>query len=816
MAEIQQADRVYAKTARYGKPESVLIVASVASMIDQFNIPNIRLLISLGYQVDVAANFKNGNTCTRKRLKELLKLLDSLSVDCYQIDFERKLKNPVTLVRVFRQLDYVVTGRAVPVNPVFHHPSSMRHVKYSFMHSHSPAGGAAGRLIAKKHGIMSVYTAHGFHFYQGAPLKNWLLFYPVERALSRITDVLITINREDYKRAVKKLHAKKTVYIPGVGIDRDKFQRGAYDSEKERAQAGIGTQDIVLLSVGELIPRKNHEAVIRAIPKLGNSHVQYFIAGKGELEKKLKLLARKCGVDKQVHFLGFRTDIPQLCHVADIFVFPSHQEGLPVALMEAAACKVPIACSDIRGNTDIVRDSRFLFDENSIDSVVRCLRPLTCSREQLKAFAGESAEKNYCALKAFDLSSVSRMMKALYEEIGEEIRIRAGRQSQKHSGRRKRVCILRSNPVNPDSRVEKEAEAFKEAGYDVHILCWDRESSHRPYKEYIHNGQIPVTRIGYQAGYAQGRKSAPAWIKFQISMVRWILKKGRRFDVIHACDIDTALFSYFPARISKCQFVFDVFDFVCGEPENLWQHIVQKLQFMLVNRADAVIICSEQRKKQIKGTHPKRLCVVHNSPEQLLIGSHSPMNVKKDRLSVVYVGVLLKNRLLGEILSYFSKHPEHDLYLGGFGIMEHEIEQAAETYDNIHFAGRIPYDETLALEQLCDVMIAAYDPAEENNRMAAPNKFYESLMLGKPMIMAENTGMSDVLVKHDIGVLIEYSEKGFARGLDKIMQRRAEWPQMAERMHALYEKEYSWQIMKERLLGLYEALFREERKIWNL
>ena len=130
----------------------------------------------------------------------------------------------------------------------------------------------------------------------------------------------------------------------------------------------------MLLSVGELIPRKNHEAVIRAIPKLGNSHVQYFIAGKGELEKKLKLLARKCGVDKQVHFLGFRTDIPQLCHAADIFVFPSHQEGLPVALMEAAACKVPIACSDIRGNTDIVRDSRFLFDENSIDSVVRCLK----------------------------------------------------------------------------------------------------------------------------------------------------------------------------------------------------------------------------------------------------------------------------------------------------------------------------------------------------------------------------------------------------------------------------------------------------------
>jgi len=377
---------------------------------------------------------------------------------------------------------------------------------------------------------------------------------------------------------------------------------------------------------------------------------------------------------------------------------------------------------------------------------------------------------------------------------------------RKFNIQKKRICILRSNPVNPDSRVEKEAKALEEAGYYVHILSWDRDSNHKPRKEYINNGTIPITRLGYKAGYSEGIRCIKPRFRFQFSMVFWILKYGRKFDVIHACDIDTALFSYFPSRLTGCKFVFDLFDFICGDPKNLAQRIVRCVEIWLINRADVTIICTEQRRKQIRGTHPKQLLVIHNSPDESLISDNVSLIVNKEKLSVVYVGVLLKNRLLKEIVNYFTKHPEMDFYIGGFGIMEDYVRKAANRYDNIHFVGRIPYEETLALEQQCDVMIAVYDPSIENHQMAAPNKFYESLMLGKPIIMAKGTGMSDVVEENNIGVLIDYSEDGFAEGIRKIVERKDDWNEMSVQMNRLYEDKYSWKIMKDKFIRMYQSL----------
>lgn len=401
------------------RPKTVLIAASAASMIDQFNLPNIRLLKSLGYDVDVAANFMDGNTCTDEKIKELTELLERMSVDCYQIDFDRKVTDVKAHIKAFRQLDAVATGRAVPLNVIRHHKiCPVDGCRYSFMHVHSPIGGAVGRIIAKKHHIRTIYTAHGFHFYDGAPLKNWLIFYPVEKELSRITDVLITINKEDYRRAKKKFHAGKVVYIPGVGIDIEKFSSGLADPEKKRRELGIDSATILLLSVGELIPRKDHETVIRALAEISRPKIQYLIAGKGEMEHRLKALAGRLGLNGKVHFLGFRTDISELCQAADIFVFPSLQEGLPLALMEAAACGTPVVCSDIRGNKDLVHDERFLFKGGSTDDAVRCLKGLLTSRKNIKIFAKKTVEANKKALRRCDLSSVEKLMKAVYEDVG--------------------------------------------------------------------------------------------------------------------------------------------------------------------------------------------------------------------------------------------------------------------------------------------------------------------------------------------------------------------------------------------------------------
>ena len=231
---------------------------------------------------------------------------------------------------------------------------------YDIIHTHTPNASALVRLacrsLRKTGGPQVFYTAHGFHFYKGAPLKNWMIYYPVERLLSRWTDVLITMNREDFARA-QSFHAGRTELIHGVGIDLARFEGTGVACgarAKIRDDLGIGPDETLLLSVGELIPRKNHETLLKALAKTANLKIKLAIAGTGPLEKPLKALALTLDIKSRALFLGYRNDIPELCRAADIFVFPSLQEGLPVALMEAMASGLPVAASRIRGNVDLL------------------------------------------------------------------------------------------------------------------------------------------------------------------------------------------------------------------------------------------------------------------------------------------------------------------------------------------------------------------------------------------------------------------------------------------------------------------------------
>lgn len=373
--------------------------------------------------------------------------------------------------------------------------------------------------------------------------------------------------------------------------------------------------------------------------------------------------------------------------------------------------------------------------------------------------------------------------------------------------RKKSVCIIRSNPVNPDSRVEKEAEALIEAGYSPQILCWDRERSYKIKNEYIHKGRIPIARIGFKAGYAEGIRCIKSRIGFQLHMIEWILLYGKEIDVIHACDIDTALFSYIPSKIRGCKYVFDLFDFQCGDPKNIAQKLIRKLQIGLISKADLTIICTEERRLQICGSKPKKIAVVHNSPDTSFI-TESDYKIKNDnRISIAYVGVFLENRLLKEMIHYISNNDSISFYIGGFGKLEKYIRNCSKRYNNIHYLGKLSYGEALSLERQCDLMTAIYDPQIENHKFAAPNKFYESLMLGKPIIMVRGTGMAKEVENNDIGVLIDYSEESFADGLKNLIERKSEWNEMGEKMKKLYEEKYNWSIMKRRLTDAYNCLF---------
>lgn len=285
---------------------------------------------------------------------------------------------------------------------------------YDIVHCHTPVAGVCTRLACKsfrKNGLKVIYTAHGFHFYQGAPLKNWLVYYPIEKYCSRFTDVLITINQEDYALAKKKMKAKKTEYVPGVGIDVDKFRNTVVDRTAKRKELGIPKNAFLLLSVGELNANKNHQIVIRALAQLNDSNIHYMIAGKGDLHDELIDLANRLGVAEQVHLLGYRNDVAELYKTADVYCLPSIREGLNVSVMEAMASGLPVICSCIRGNTDLI-------------SKDNCFKPQNCCA--VKAIIKKTffSFVNYGMLRpnnknlpdAFSIRKIKNRMNDIYQD----------------------------------------------------------------------------------------------------------------------------------------------------------------------------------------------------------------------------------------------------------------------------------------------------------------------------------------------------------------------------------------------------------------
>ncbi len=229
---------------------------------------------------------------------------------------------------------------------------------YDIIWTNEPVMGVMTRFAARKarkKGTIVLYMAHGFHFFKGAPLINWLMWAPTEIIMSRFNDVLVTINWEDYNWAKKHTYTHVIKHIDGIGVDFSN-REGVISREEKRAQLNASPDDILVLSVGELQKRKNHQAIIRAIAKLNNPHIKYIICGQGELEDYLRKLVLTLKLDKQVFFLGYRQDIPEIMSACDIFAHPSIREGLGLASLEAMASGLPLVTSNVQGVPDYVEN----------------------------------------------------------------------------------------------------------------------------------------------------------------------------------------------------------------------------------------------------------------------------------------------------------------------------------------------------------------------------------------------------------------------------------------------------------------------------
>ena len=336
--------------------KKVLLTATVQSHICQFHRPLAEVLHAHGYEVHVAA---------RDNLAEKNGLKLDFAEKIYNVPFSRSPKSPDNL-RAYRELKKILEQE-----------------HYDVIHCNTPMGGIVTRLAARKaakRGTRVFYTAHGFHFYKGAPKKNWLVFYPIEKLFSRITDTLITITHEDYALASKKFHYG-TAHMYGVGVDEKRYHCvSAGERAEVRLKLGLEKQQKIILCVGELLPNKNQAMAIRMMDIVRKTYPDalLLLAGNGPQRENLERLTEELGLQENVRFLGYCTNLETWQQAADLLVSCSKREGLPLNIVEAMLSGNPVVATQNRGHRELVRpeENGYLVKVNDTEAMAQAVLEL--------------------------------------------------------------------------------------------------------------------------------------------------------------------------------------------------------------------------------------------------------------------------------------------------------------------------------------------------------------------------------------------------------------------------------------------------------
>lgn len=388
--------------------KEALIITTVSGFLLKFELENVKLLQSLGYRVHYAAN-KNDQHYYFSEDQ-----LTQLGVEFHHIDIAR---SPYMLSWNFRALKELL--------------KIIREHNISLIHCHTPVGGALGRIAAaliSDEKIRVIYTAHGFHFYHGAPLVNNTIYYLAERLLARFTDSLVVINKEDYESA-SHFHLKpggRLWQIPGIGIDTDTF-RAANPAERNdnRKKHGIGEDHFLLLSVGELNENKNHSAILSAIQLLKEQHLlpsnlRYGICGDGFLGEKLNQIVLDYGLQDVVYLFGYCTDVRNYLCMADAVAFPSMREGLGMAALEALSMGIPVLAADNRGTREYMHpgENGFVCKWSDIKQFsTELLQLYEMPQEELVQMQRKCRD----SVAAFSRENARVIMKTIYQEIDRKL-----------------------------------------------------------------------------------------------------------------------------------------------------------------------------------------------------------------------------------------------------------------------------------------------------------------------------------------------------------------------------------------------------------
>lgn len=366
-----------------------MLVTSTELMMIQFLVPHVQYLTEQGWEIEVACSNVGG------RIDEVRDALKGIA-KVHVVELYRNPAKPQNL-KGLKQMKKLINSKT-----------------WDVIWTNEPVMGVMTRLAAKKArkaGTKVVYMCHGFHFYKGAPLKNWLVFYPIERVMSRFTDTLVTLNHDDFSQA-EKMHAKTVRYIHGIGMNTNRFGQNEHPVDI-RKELGISEDDFLVFSVGELNDNKNHKTVIKAIGKLKDPSIHYAIGGKGDKLHELQELAKQEGLSGHVHFLGYRKDVVDIYYQSDIFAFPSYREGLSLASLEAMYSGIPLVSSNVRGYRDYMKQGKtgFICRPDDVEGFSKAIKRLK-EDTKLRDTCGSYNKK---AVRPFLLESVKDEILQLFE-----------------------------------------------------------------------------------------------------------------------------------------------------------------------------------------------------------------------------------------------------------------------------------------------------------------------------------------------------------------------------------------------------------------
>lgn len=313
--------------------KKVLFAANLDSFFIKFLIPYLKFFKDKKYEIHLAAK-EDGSEVPYYDKK-------------FDIDFPRSI-NIKQIIRSYKQMKEL-----------------FKNEHYDIIFCHTPFGAAITRFAAKKYrenGTKVIYIAHGFHFFKGAPLFNWLTFYPVEKYLSKHTDILLTMNKEDHNRALKKFKKTKVKYMPGIGLDVSKFDFEMSEEEKQKLKQSFGfsKDDFIGIYAAELIKGKRQIWLLDSLKEVINENpkIHILLPGKDSMNGYCEEYIKKLSLTENIHLLGFRSDIPKLLKIANIAVSSSKREGLPLNIMEAMYCGLPVVACNCRGAGDLIQNNK--------------------------------------------------------------------------------------------------------------------------------------------------------------------------------------------------------------------------------------------------------------------------------------------------------------------------------------------------------------------------------------------------------------------------------------------------------------------------